>query len=70
MGRALELESDGEQVDRGDERAEEYWDNLRTHFEQQVNELEPSLKETPWTAEIRFVVRWFYIRFFFCYPEG
>jgi hypothetical protein len=52
MGQALKLESEGEQVDRGEERAKLYWDNLRTHFEEQVNELEESVKNTPETAEI------------------
>jgi hypothetical protein len=52
MGQVLKHESEGEQVDRGGEKARKYWDNLRTHFEQQVNELEPSLKATPGTAEI------------------
>jgi hypothetical protein len=51
MGHALKLESEGEQVDRGGKRARKYWDNLRTHFEQQVNELEVTLKETPGTAD-------------------
>ncbi|KAJ7245549.1 hypothetical protein C8J57DRAFT_1362331, partial [Mycena rebaudengoi] len=40
MGQALKLESEGEQVDRGEERAEKYWDNLRKHFEEQVDQLE------------------------------
>ncbi|KAJ7244267.1 hypothetical protein C8J57DRAFT_1525122 [Mycena rebaudengoi] len=52
MGQALKLESEGEQVDRGEERAEEYWDNLRTHFEQQVDQLEESVKVSPGTAAI------------------
>ncbi|KAJ7267766.1 hypothetical protein C8J57DRAFT_1613821 [Mycena rebaudengoi] len=52
IGQILKLESKGEQVDCGEEMAREYWDNLRTHFEQQVNELELSLKETPGTAEL------------------
>ncbi|KAJ7245577.1 hypothetical protein C8J57DRAFT_1679658 [Mycena rebaudengoi] len=50
MGQALKLESEGEQVDRGEERARQYWDNLRTHFEEQVDQLEESVKETPGTA--------------------
>ncbi|KAJ7245581.1 hypothetical protein C8J57DRAFT_1679668 [Mycena rebaudengoi] len=52
MGQALKLESEGEQVDRGEERAEQYWNNLRAHFEAQVDGLEKSLKETPGTAKI------------------
>ncbi|KAJ7244303.1 hypothetical protein C8J57DRAFT_1361962 [Mycena rebaudengoi] len=52
MGQALKLESEGEQVDRGEERANIYWNNLRAHFEEQVNKLEKSLKETPGTAKI------------------
>ncbi|KAJ7244290.1 hypothetical protein C8J57DRAFT_1681116 [Mycena rebaudengoi] len=52
MGLALKHESEGEQVDRGEMRAREYWDTLRTHFEQQVDGMEKSLKETPGTAKI------------------
>jgi hypothetical protein len=52
MGQALKWESEGEQVDRGEEMARIYWDNLRTHFEQQVDQLEESVKEPPGTAEI------------------
>ncbi|KAJ7231434.1 hypothetical protein C8J57DRAFT_1251195 [Mycena rebaudengoi] len=40
------------QVGRGEEREEEYWDNLRTRFEVQVHELEETIKETPGTAGI------------------
>jgi hypothetical protein len=43
MGNAID-ESEGEQVDRGEERACEHWDNLRNHFEEQVTQLEKSLK--------------------------
>jgi hypothetical protein len=52
MGQALKLESEGEQVDHGEEGAKTYWDNLRTHFKVQVNELEESVKEAPETTEI------------------
>jgi hypothetical protein len=52
MGHAFKLESEGDQVDRGDERAREYWDNLRAHFEGEVDQLEESLNETPETGEI------------------
>ncbi|KAJ7245578.1 hypothetical protein C8J57DRAFT_1725246 [Mycena rebaudengoi] len=52
MGQVLKHETEGEQVDCGEERAREYWDNLRTHFEVQVHKLEELVKETPETAEI------------------
>ncbi|KAJ7267918.1 hypothetical protein C8J57DRAFT_352808 [Mycena rebaudengoi] len=52
MGQILKLESEGQQVDRGEERAEEYWNNLRIHFGKQVDQLEKPLKETPGTAAI------------------
>jgi hypothetical protein len=52
MGQALKQESEGEQVDRGRERAREYWDKLRTHFEQQIDQLEESVKESPETVAI------------------
>ncbi|KAJ7245451.1 hypothetical protein C8J57DRAFT_759897 [Mycena rebaudengoi] len=52
MGQVLKHESEGEQVDHGEEKARRYWNNLRTHFEEQVDQLEESLKETLGTAEI------------------
>jgi hypothetical protein len=52
MGQALKLESEGEQVDRGEEGVKTYWHNLRTHFEVQADELEESVKRTRGTAEI------------------
>jgi hypothetical protein len=52
MGLALKHKPLWEQVGRGEEREEEYWDNLRTRFEVQVHELEETIKETPGTAGI------------------
>ncbi|KAJ7245572.1 hypothetical protein C8J57DRAFT_760627 [Mycena rebaudengoi] len=47
MSQALKRESEGEQVDRGEDGAEKYWNDLRTNFEEQVDLLEESLKEAP-----------------------
>jgi hypothetical protein len=44
MGQALKYESEEKQVDH-EEWAMEYWDNLRTHFLEQVDRLE-ALKQT------------------------
>jgi hypothetical protein len=46
----LKHESEGEQADRGEERVKRYWDILRKHFEEQVDQLEESLPKE--TAEI------------------
>jgi hypothetical protein len=54
MGFALKHKSEGEQVDHGREGAWKYWNNLRAHFEQQVDQLEESVKESPGTVAISY----------------